>query len=588
MVRWLFRPWLLVTLLAAAVVGALVVAWGFLQPGGAWLAATPLPVAAGDREVVWLYPATNPAAWERFITAVRSERLQKAFPGLVVQTTDAFPRGTLLTPEAALVLPGADGGPSPGRLVFRWYKLTGDWKTADWVEALLRRRPPPFAIIGGSSSDAALELARELRARGTALPEAQRPLLLLTTATADHVVTEAEDAAPESAEGGPAAGTPLLQVYPGRTFRFCFSNRQMAAAVTHFLWSRDDLRPDSDPAYMVEWEDDAYSRDLIEGFWGGLHSVAAERAARQWGWAAGSVAGRVPPPGGGPFPFDAAGRAASAFGFTLLPTPQLVDSSVGAFETPNRFESKVARDLVELVRALDEPVAHPPRQHRPLLVLTGQTAPCRRFLRALERYSPDLSRRFVVATGDAISFNTVYRDRVVAWPVQDFPFPLVFFCHRDPTDAAAGFDPAGPYAGRPTAATATDDVLLNEDLAEALVRVLAGPGGDSDTTTAARLLHRLRRDRSGSLTTQPGGTLFFDADGGPRAGTGEHVVCLRPRIVREEGDASERVLPEATVEVWAWRPGPAGVGHVWERVNGPLRVTYDEPPPVGGAPHDAE
>jgi hypothetical protein len=37
-------------------------------------------------------------------------------------------------------------------LVFRWYKFTGDWNTQEWVEALLERRPPPLAIIGGSSS----------------------------------------------------------------------------------------------------------------------------------------------------------------------------------------------------------------------------------------------------------------------------------------------------------------------------------------------------------------------------------------------------------------------------------------------------
>src|SRR5436190_1329205 len=74
-----------------------------------------------------------------------------------------------------------------GRLVFRWYKLTSDWKARDWVEALLKRRPPPLAIIGGSSSDAARELAWQLRRQGAGLPETERPLLLLTTATADRV-----------------------------------------------------------------------------------------------------------------------------------------------------------------------------------------------------------------------------------------------------------------------------------------------------------------------------------------------------------------------------------------------------------------
>ena len=66
-------------------------------------------------------------------------------------------------------------------------------------------------------------------------------------------------------------------------------------------------------------------------------------------------------------------------------------------------------------------------QRRPLLVVTGQSQPSRRFLRALARSAPEAARRLVVATGDAIAFNTIYRDRQVAWPIQELPFALVFF-----------------------------------------------------------------------------------------------------------------------------------------------------------------
>src|SRR5262249_61875524 len=106
----------------------------------------------------------------------------------------------------------------------------------------------------------------------------------LTTATADRVplrnTASSEPATADHVPGddqGPAepgepgeAGVGLNRLYPGRTFRFCFTNRQMAAAVTSFLWDRDDLRPDADPVHMVRWADDTYSGDLLEGFWQAL------------------------------------------------------------------------------------------------------------------------------------------------------------------------------------------------------------------------------------------------------------------------------------------------------------------------------
>ena len=64
---------------------------------------------------------------------------------------------------------------------------------------------------------------------------------------------------------------------------------------------------------------------------------------------------------------------------------------------------------------------------------------------------------------------------------------------------------------------------------------------------------------------------LFTTNGNRRGGTGEHVVCLRPRF---EGDL---VLPEATIEVWAWRSRPDG-GRAWQAVGEPLAVRYEEAP----------
>ena len=254
-------------------------------------------------------------------------------------------------PEVALALPGVGR-----RLVFRWYKLTSDWKTRDWVEALMKRRPPPLAIVGGSSSDVARELARQLKDHMGDVAEADRPLLLLTTATADRVG--------DTDSGGESHEVDLTKIYPQRTYRFCFTNKQMAKAVMDFLMSQDDLRPDLNPVHMAQWDDDSYSRDLTDGF-------------RQ----------ALPPWAG-------------------LPNPKRITSSVGSFLSPNRFEAEV---VDQVLRDLEQTP-----QHRPMLAVTGQSTPCRRFLGELVRTSPAQARRLLVATGDAVSFNTVYRDRRVS------------------------------------------------------------------------------------------------------------------------------------------------------------------------------
>src|SRR5579884_2665765 len=153
MFRAIFRPPILIALSAAVVVGAVVVVF---QSPPALGRPTPLPVRAGEREIVWLYPATDAASWERFVAAVRrtAERLQHERPGVQADDKSAFPQQTAAVPEVSL-----SWSETGGRYVFRWYKLTGDWKTCDWIEALLSRQPPPLAIIGGNSSDSARELA---------------------------------------------------------------------------------------------------------------------------------------------------------------------------------------------------------------------------------------------------------------------------------------------------------------------------------------------------------------------------------------------------------------------------------------------
>jgi hypothetical protein len=373
----------------------------------------------------------------------------------------------------------------------------------------------------------------------------------------------------------------LHQLYPERTFRFCFTNRQMATAVTRFVWQHDELRPDSDPVHMVRWDDDAYSRDLVEGFWRALQIAGVESSASEWAWALGCClrAGSPPDLGSAVVPYQRLGADGSAFRMAVPPTPLLVDSSVGSFDVPNRMESQAALYLLKSL------VDHP-NQRRPLLVVTGQAQPARRFLRALDRNAPEQTRRCVVVTGDSISFNTVYRDGKVAWPIQDLPYRLVFFCHHNPTDTAAGFHPAeevrengdGPEL---TATTGTEDVLLFGDIVAALALGYHRDGRPcGDAQELGERFHELRLHDGTLGFAPPAGRLLFNKDGNRHSGTGEHIVYLAPQY------QGPRVLPRAVIEVWSWRTegtGDKAQPH-WLRYGRSLEMRFDESDRQGEAP----
>ena len=95
--------------------------------------------------------------------------------------------------------------------------------------------------------------------------EADRPLLLLTTATADRVDRPADAPPPDLAtrRGPPVSLTTSTRGGPSAS---ASPTGRWPTAVTRFLWSQDDLRPDGDPVHMVQWDDDSYSHDLIDGF----------------------------------------------------------------------------------------------------------------------------------------------------------------------------------------------------------------------------------------------------------------------------------------------------------------------------------
>jgi hypothetical protein len=179
-----------------------------------------------------------------------------------------------------------------------------------------------------------------------------------------------------------------------------------------------------------------------------------------------------------------------------------------------------------------------------------------------------------VAAGDAISFNTVYRDRDDAWNIQDLPFSLVFFCHRNPIDPQAGFRVEGGERSN-TAETGTEDVLLFGDIVESLVQTSDLIGS---APLAEEVVERLLdiRWRDGRIVLDGHSPPLFDREGQRSSGTGEHVVCLKPVW---DNDDPNRLLPRATIEVWAWRPADESrgeSGQYWQRRGEPLHVAYNQ------------
>jgi hypothetical protein len=525
----------------------------------------PRSVPAGSQEIAWLAPATSGDSWERLVAAL--ELLQKderrgagpAGPGkaLRVNYDNAFLPLTADVPEVALYF---DDAPD-AKLWVRWYKLSGETPSRDWFKKLIERGHPPLAVIGGDTSDRALSQA-------TALEKVRdkwsgpAPLYFITTATAERY----DPRVYQTGEVIHTSWPRLMDVYPGRMFRFCFTNARMVEAVLDFVQQNLGARAQDpqvsatlvaagDPFSLLAalgaagplqpyflstiiWADDGYSKDLGEIF---LQAFA-----------------------------DRAGDKSTLFTGSYN---DYIDYSVGDFLEPNPSEAvTVGVFLANNPHFRDQPQ---------LLALPTGAQRARRFLRTLCRRAPTEIRNAVVVTGDAISFNNVYRDRDLAWNILDMPVPLVFFSHRNPIDQFAGFgqkDASGLVNN-----TGTQDVLLSRDLVETIV--LAAFQRQGLVADADQFRERLRHTRwrkgllfNDLLDAQAQSLApFFDETGNRRPDTGEHIVWLRPVF---EGS---RNLPEAFISVW--RAGGEQPDRRWRTFAPPLEVHYDLPGPEEGNVH---
>jgi hypothetical protein len=498
--------------------------------------AKPRPVPTGDHEVAFLHVTTAGETWENFVFGLkRAEMPEHGGPGgLHVDDSGAFPDRTTAVPEVVISRDGF-----AGRILVRWYKVSNYAPTDAWVKALAARSPAPLAIVGGWSSDRARELAEAMRDQPW---PGQKPLLLLSTATADTVLRDDFTA------------VPLIGLYD-RSYRFCFTNRQMAEAVTDFVLTDPALRPGpavlpglravpgaagggwamlpwlaelhAPPpgvpalpdahapradlqAFAVMWEDDPYSQDLYDQFRDAIHERGA-RPGRPW----------------------------------LKVERNGVPFSAGRFARPNPYEAHI----------VDQILAHLPRRgERTLLVVPAVTAPARRVLGALAQGNPAAARRLVAVTGDGIPVNALFRDGEFAWPVRAIPIPLVLFTHANPFDWDEPNDPAPPrgYELRPPAKAgdvknSTEDIQLFSTMTRVLARG-AFPDGAGRVVDGPDALAAQFRALSPA---------FFDPSGNRLSGVGEHVVVLRP-TPRADGGVT---YPDAVIDVYT-----RGAGGPWARV----------------------
>lgn len=468
-----------------------------------------------DQEIAWIYPATSGVTWDQFVRGVRryEEGVEGQAVGLRVDYRRAYPEQTSAVPELVLSRNGSDD-----RLHIRWYKLTSETDVAYWVRRFSESRKPPLAVLGGSTSDRARDLAMALqKAReGSHRPT---PLLLITTATADrvHLLDEADQ------------GPELNRIYPDRTFRFCFTNSQMAEALVSFVVFHEALRPHG-PLSAVVGTPGVASTDLLGG--GGLLACGLTAPVFSMEW------------NDDPYSLDLAEHLRHEVRRHLLSSlvNRRIPYSTGDVLRPNGPEQAAVWELAEEWSRL-------PGQ-RKLLLLPAADRPMRRVLRSLAAVAPEHSRQAVVVTGDSLNLDIVFRDRDILWPIQELPFTLVFFAHENPVAwppaQAAG---EGKASEAPRNRSSTHDLLLNAQIMRLLTEA-AWQMRDG----RLRLVDSPEDLAEGLRFRSPP---FFDETGNRLQTSGAYVVLVQPRF------DGPRVLPEAILSVWQGRAESAGGDRRW-------------------------
>ena len=149
---------------------------------------------------------------------------------------------------------------------FDRFDVRGLRETKDEVTRLLHRPRPPIAVVGSSNTVLTEAIAQALRGEAVANERIGKgPVLLIPWASA--VLSDGL----EPGEG-PVA---LLDILPGRTFRFCPNNQRHADSIVGALAHHDAKRAPRRIVIVVD-RNDPYSLDLAASFHRAAERVAPE------------------------------------------------------------------------------------------------------------------------------------------------------------------------------------------------------------------------------------------------------------------------------------------------------------------------
>ena len=485
-------------------------------------------VPAGCQEIVWLESASAFGDWERIAEAVQWVVDNPPDSGKPWKLKVKQEVSTLESEIPEIVL--WQEGHEDQKLFIRWYKFSSELEIPQWIDKLTKRPTPPLAIVGGTNTRRAVELSKVLDKNRKSW-SGQAPLFLITTATSDL-----------------AGDRPLMDYYKKRNYRFSFTNSRMTEAVFDFvpnhpeIWQDNFITPEgitsllatTNPIastgltssfvyghryamYTVTWKDDKFSEDLGNKF----GDVFREH-----------------------YPDNKRNT------LSLNEIPQ----NIGDYYTLTKMDIYAQRLVFDTHLQKHD-------NTRKYLVLPTGSQRASRFLRTTVNMAPQMIENMVVLSGDSISFNSIYRDRIREWNILDLPVPLVFFCHRNPVDEASGFR-VQPTNEKPWATSGTQDLLLYRDIFDAVLQACFRKNqliADADTLDKTLQSARWHRER---VTLNGHGVALFDANRNRQKGTGEHVVLMKP--LRD----GLTLLARSNISVWYRDQTPTGQ-IVWRRRTSP-------------------
>ena len=268
--KWLFPSSLLIVLSSA---------WSRARPSSSEAARGcpgrgPCPSTTATRRSCGSTPATNAGAWERLVSRAPLSRGASGGPtGAGGGRSEAFPDDATAMPKCPCAAGQARGASSCAGT-----SSPASGRARDWVDALVQRQPPPLAIIGGSYSDGGHQQADQLdEGQHEVAPGGNRPLLLLTAATADAVAPatnpEPRRSPANTVEPRRASDVPLHRHVSGAHVPLLFHQPADGHGGNQLrVEPATELRPDTDPLYRVPGQMIPIRRDLIGGLWKALRA----------------------------------------------------------------------------------------------------------------------------------------------------------------------------------------------------------------------------------------------------------------------------------------------------------------------------